>query len=95
MEKVNISLQEPIGSMLTAKVREKKAETVMRNYSCKSRIDIAGESIDIEWHVCLGDTSVQILQKLPGFMSETGHALESQTRLFFLLSRIGQELKIP
>ena len=29
--------------------------------NCKNGNDIAGQSIDIEWHVCFGDTSVQIL----------------------------------
>ena len=44
--------------------------------SSKNRNDIAGQSIDIEWHVCPG-TSVQILHKLQVFMSETGHVPES------------------
>ena len=43
----------------------------------KNRNDIAGQSIDIERHLCLGDTSVQMLHKLEVFMLETGHA--SQT----------------
>ena len=43
---------------------EKKAEDCMKSDSCKNRNDIAVESIDIEWHVCLGDTSVQIVRKL-------------------------------
>ena len=29
--------------------------------------------MDIEWHVCPGDTSVQKLQEPKGLMSETGH----------------------
>ena len=45
--------------------------------NCENRNDIAGQSVDIELHVRAGDTSVQILQKLQGFMSETGHAPES------------------
>ena len=56
---------------------EKKAEAVMKSNSCKNRKDIAGQSIDIEWHVCLGDTSVQILQQLKAFMLETGHEKDS------------------
>ena len=34
-------------------------------------------SIDVEWHVCPGDTSVQILRWLQEFMSETNHAPQS------------------
>ena len=70
-------LEEPIGSMLTAnvhtgpamdplsasKILEKKAEAVRKRDSCKNRNDNAVLSIDTEWHVCPGDTSVQILQK--------------------------------
>ena len=41
-----------------------KAETVVKGDNCKNRNDIAGQSIDIEWHMCLGDTSVQLLHKL-------------------------------
>ena len=82
---IHLSLEEPIGSMLIAKVDvfsdsvfstdpgaldllsaskmlEKKAGAVMKSDSCKDRNDIAGQSIDIEWHVC--DTSVQLLKKL-------------------------------
>ena len=36
----------------------------MKSSSCKNINDIAAQSIDIEWDVSLGDTSVQILQKL-------------------------------
>ena len=39
---------------------EKTAAYVMRSSSCKNR-----EDIDIEWHVCLGDMSVQLLQNAP------------------------------
>ena len=61
----------------------KKAENGMRNHSSKNRNDIAGQSLDIELHVFLGDTSVQILQKLKVFMLETGHDPGSfQTGLF-------------
>ena len=35
------------------------------------------DTIQIEWNVCLGDTSVQILDKLQEIMSETGHVPES------------------
>ena len=58
-------------------VWKKKAEDVMRRESCKNRRDTAGQSIDIEWHVCLGDTSVHMLQKLQVLMSGTGHEPES------------------
>ena len=51
----------------------RQAEAVMKSNSCKRRNDIAGQSIDIERHVCLADTSVQILQKHNAFMAETGH----------------------
>ena len=40
----------------------------------KNRHDIAGQLMEIDWHVCLGDSSVQQLQKLQLFMSETGQA---------------------
>ena len=51
----------------------------MKSDSCKNRNDIAGESIDIEWHVCFGETSVQMLEKLQGFLSKVAHAVESFT----------------
>ena len=34
----------------------------MKSDNCKNRNDIAGQSIDIDWHVCPGDKPVQILQ---------------------------------
>ena len=41
--------------------------------------------INIEWHVCLGDTSVQIYQKLKAFMTETGHEPKSfPDRIMFI-----------
>ena len=43
----------------------------------KHRCDTASQSIDIAWHVSLGDTSGQILHKLQEIMSETRHARES------------------
>ena len=50
----------------------------MERNSCKNRNDMAGpSSIDVEWHVCHGDTFVHKLQKLTAFMSETGHQPES------------------
>ena len=52
---------------------KKKTGAAMKSNSCKNRNDIAGHSIDLEWHVCLGDTSVHILRKLQEFISETGH----------------------
>ena len=64
-------------SQLFLEVPEQKAEAVMKSHSCKNRNDMAGQSIDMDWHVCPGNTSVQILQKLEASMSETGHALES------------------
>ena len=60
-----------------SKVWEKKAEAVMKSDTCKNRNDIAGQSTDFEWQVRPGETSVQILQMLQGFMSETGHAPQS------------------
>ena len=44
----------------------------MKSDKSKNRSDITGQTIDMEWRVCLGDTSVQILQKLQGFTLETG-----------------------
>ena len=49
----------------------------MKSDICKNRDNTAGRSIDIQWHVCLGDTSVQLLHELQEFMSETGQAPES------------------
>ena len=49
----------------------------LESNSCKNRNDFAGQSIGMEWHVCLGDTSVQLLHKLKVFMLETGHEPES------------------
>ena len=37
----------------------------------------AGLSVDIGWHACPGDTSVQMLRRPQEFMSETGHEPES------------------
>ena len=54
--------------------REQKADAVMKSHNGTNRNDFAGQSIDIEWHVCPGDTSVQILHKLQEFMLETRHA---------------------
>ena len=56
---------------------EKKKGRVMEIDSCKNRNNTAGQTIPIEWHVCLGDTSLQILHKLQELMSVTGHARES------------------
>ena len=58
------------------KFGEKNAEDGMKSNSCKNK-DIAGQSLDIEWHVCPGATSVQILQELKAFMPETGLERES------------------
>ena len=57
-----------------SKYWEKKAEDAMKTDNCKHRHDIARPSIDIEWHVCPRDTSVQILK---AFMSGTRHAPEN------------------
>ena len=57
----------------------------MNGDNCRNRNDIAGQSINIGWHVCLGDTSVQILHKLRS---------KNQTWLLvFLWSGIGMDLK--
>ena len=79
MEKHQL-LEEPIGSMLTSpgpldlsfasEIWERKAKHDLTS-------DIADQSMDIVWHVCPGDTPVQILHKLQEFMSETEHAPES------------------
>ena len=45
----------------------------MKSGNCTNRNDIAGPSIETGWHVCLGDTTVQILQRIKSFMSENGH----------------------
>ena len=56
--------------------RCRKAEDVVKSNSCKNRNDVASQSIDIEWHVYLGDTFVQRLR---------GRDLRvSQTRSFFV-----------
>ena len=52
----------------------------MKSDNCKNRNDIAGQSIDLEWHVCPGDTSVQPLRKLQEFVSETRRAREHVQR---------------
>ena len=39
---------------------EKKAEDVMKRNILKNRNDIAGQPIEIEWHVFPGATSMQI-----------------------------------
>ena len=54
-----------------------KAAAVMQRNSSKHSNDIAGQSHEIEWHVCLGDMSVQILRKLKAVMSETEHEPEN------------------
>ena len=75
--------EEPIESMLTAIVHVFSYSVFCTcsgndgtKWFEKYRNDTAGQSIDIEWHVCPG-TSVQILHKPQVFMSETGHAPES------------------
>ena len=45
----------------------------MKSGNCTNRNDIAGPSIETGWHVCLGDTIVQILQRIKSFISENGH----------------------
>ena len=55
----------------------KKAETVITSDSCKNRNDITSQSIEVEWHVCPGDGSVQILRRLKVFISEAGHEPDS------------------
>ena len=47
-----------------SKTWEKKAEHNMKSDIRKHRNDIAGQLIDIEWHVCPGDTCLQMLHKL-------------------------------
>ena len=42
---------------------DKTAAYVTRSNSCKNR-----EDIDIDWHVCLGDASVQLLQTQKAFV---------------------------
>ena len=65
-------------------IEQKKAEHGMKSDKCKSRNDISGQSIDIEWHVCLGDTSVQILHDVQVFMSEARREPDSfQDRIIF------------
>ena len=49
----------------------------MKSDSCRNRNVHAGQSMDMEWHVCLGDTSAQKLHKLQEFMSVFGNAAES------------------
>ena len=52
---------------------EKTTENVMKSHNCTNRNDIASQSVDVDWHVCLGDMSVQVLQRLQVFTSETEH----------------------
>ena len=56
---------------------KRKQKQIMKSDTCKNRNDIAGQSIDLEWHECPADTSVQILHELQVVMSETGHEPES------------------
>ena len=56
---------------------DSKAEAVMKGDTRNNRNDIAGQSMDIERHVCPVNTSVPILHKLQEFMSEAGLAPES------------------
>ena len=48
--------------------------------------DMAGQPIDITWHVWPGDTSVQILHNLHEFMSGTTHAPESYPDMIMVTS---------
>ena len=48
-----------------------------RGTVAKYRNHIAGQSIDIEWRLCFGDTSVQTVHMLQEFMSEAGRAAQS------------------
>ena len=56
---------------------KKEAEDATNSNSCKTENDIAGQQIDIGWDVCIGDTSVQILQHLKAFMTKTGNEHDS------------------
>ena len=58
----------------------------MKSNSCKNRNDSAGQSIDIEWHVCPGGTSVHILHEPQELMSETRHEPESFPDSFIFAS---------
>ena len=60
-----------------SKIWEEKAKHGVKSNNGKNRNDICKFVNDIEWHVCLGDMSGQIQQKLQGFMSEAGHEPES------------------
>ena len=57
---------------------EKKAEIFMKSDTARKETTIAGQSIDIEWHVCLGDTSVPILHEATRIRRRPG----TQQRVF-------------
>ena len=60
------------------KTWENTADAVMKSVNCKKdRNDIACQTIQVEWHVSPGDTSVQMLQNVQVFMSENGRAPDS------------------
>ena len=61
-------------------LQKKKAEAVMKSACCKNRNDIAGRSIDIERHVCPGDTSVQLLHQLQELMSDCKISTDIEAR---------------
>ena len=63
------------------KTWENTADAVMKSVNCKkNRNDIACQTIQVEWHVSPGDTSVQMLQNVQFFMSDNGaHPIVFQT----------------
>ena len=65
-----------LGASSASEIWTKKFEAAKKSNSCKNISDIAGHSIEIDWHACLGDTSVQIWQKLKAVMSEAAHEPE-------------------
>ena len=58
---------------------------------CFQHLGKEGRRCCEEWHVCLCETSVQILQKLKAFMSENGHEPESGPDSF-ITARIFHEI---
>ena len=69
--------QDALGASSASEIWTKKAESsAKKSNSCKNISDIAGQSIEIDWHACFGDTSVQMLQKLKAVMSEAAHEPE-------------------
>ena len=65
------------------KIGETKQRPSRKSDHWKNRNDIAGQSIDIEWNVCPGDTSVENCKRYKGSRRRPGTHLTVPDRIIF------------